>query len=68
MAAKTVTRDSSESDARWMLGGLYEIKVSSDETGGAMTASAPPPIQAIVRRITAGLPVVPRADPPRSRV
>jgi mannose-6-phosphate isomerase-like protein (cupin superfamily) len=38
MTAKTVTRDSSESDARWMLGGLYEIKVSSDETGGAMTA------------------------------
>ena len=38
MTAKTVTRDSNESDARWMLGGLYEIKVSSDETGGAMTA------------------------------
>jgi quercetin dioxygenase-like cupin family protein len=34
--AGTVTRRAGESDARWMLGGLYDIRVSSDETDGAM--------------------------------
>jgi quercetin dioxygenase-like cupin family protein len=37
MAAETVVRHEGESDAIWMLGGLYEIKVTSDETGGAMS-------------------------------
>jgi quercetin dioxygenase-like cupin family protein len=37
MAAATVVRQAGESDALWLLGGLYEIKVSSDETGGAMS-------------------------------
>jgi quercetin dioxygenase-like cupin family protein len=35
--ATTVTRRAGESDARWMLGGLYEIRVSGEETDGAMT-------------------------------
>jgi quercetin dioxygenase-like cupin family protein len=51
MAAKTAVRQAGESDALWMLGGFYEIKVSSDETGDAMSVieftvpegSGPPP-------------------------
>jgi quercetin dioxygenase-like cupin family protein len=49
--ATTVARKAGESTALWVLGGLYEIKVSGAETGGAatvmqMTMSAgfgPPP-------------------------
>lgn len=37
MTGKTVSRAANESDAVWLLGGLYEIKVSSDESDGAMT-------------------------------
>ena len=37
MTAKTAVRQAGESDALWMLGGLYEIKLSSDDTGGAMS-------------------------------
>lgn len=37
MAGKTVARSAGESDAIWLLGGLYEIKVSSDDSGGTMT-------------------------------
>src|SRR5437588_3315098 len=37
MAGKSVTRKQGESEALWMLGGLYEIKVSSDDSGGATT-------------------------------
>jgi quercetin dioxygenase-like cupin family protein len=37
MASKTVARHSGEGQAYWVLGGLYEVKVSSDETNGAMT-------------------------------
>jgi len=33
MAGETVVLDAGESDAIWMLGGLYEIKASSDQTG-----------------------------------
>jgi mannose-6-phosphate isomerase-like protein (cupin superfamily) len=53
MAARTVARNRDEGDALWMLGGLYEVKVSSDESGGAVsvmeftippqTAIGPPP-------------------------
>lgn len=51
MAAKTAVRQADESDALWMLGGLYEIKVSSEDTGDAMSViqftipegSGPPP-------------------------
>jgi len=38
MAGTTVARNAGDSTALWMLGGLYEIRVSSDDTGGAMTA------------------------------
>lgn len=49
--ASTVVRQPDESDAFWLLGGLYEIKVSSDDTDDAMTVvqftipegSGPPP-------------------------
>jgi quercetin dioxygenase-like cupin family protein len=34
---QTVVRQADEGDAYWMLGGLYEVEVSSDETDGAMT-------------------------------
>jgi quercetin dioxygenase-like cupin family protein len=34
MAGKTVVRQAGEGTAYWMLGGLYEQKASSDETGG----------------------------------
>ena len=37
MADTTVTRNPGEGDAFWMLGGLYEVKVASDETNGATT-------------------------------
>jgi quercetin dioxygenase-like cupin family protein len=37
MADATVVRKRGEGDALWMLGGLYEVKAASDETGGAMT-------------------------------
>jgi quercetin dioxygenase-like cupin family protein len=51
MAEKTVARKAGEGTAFWMLGGLYELKASADETGGAMTimemtipaGSGPPP-------------------------
>ncbi len=38
MAAETVVREPGEGRAFWMLGGLYEVKASSAETGGALTA------------------------------
>jgi quercetin dioxygenase-like cupin family protein len=34
MAGRTVVRQPGEGTAYWMLGGLYEQKASSDETGG----------------------------------
>ncbi|HWC38552.1 MAG TPA: cupin domain-containing protein [Acidimicrobiales bacterium] len=37
MADSTVTRQRGEGQALWMLGGLYEVKVGSDESDGAMT-------------------------------
>lgn len=37
MAEQTTVRQPGESDALWLLGGLYEIKVTADETGGAMS-------------------------------
>ncbi len=37
MAETTTIRQPGESEAMWMLGGLYEIKVTADETGGAMS-------------------------------
>jgi len=37
MAGKSVARDEGEGQAFWMLGGLYEVKVASDETNGATT-------------------------------
>ena len=37
MAGKTVIRQQGESEALWMLGGLYEVVVSADDSGGAMT-------------------------------
>jgi quercetin dioxygenase-like cupin family protein len=33
----TIARKAGEGTILWVLGGLYEIKVSSEETGGAMT-------------------------------
>ncbi|MCP2242309.1 cupin domain-containing protein [Lentzea aerocolonigenes] len=35
--AKTVVRQHDEGDAYWVLGGLYEVRVSSDDTNGEMT-------------------------------
>jgi quercetin dioxygenase-like cupin family protein len=51
MAEKMVARKPGEGTEFWMLGGLYEVKASGDETGGAMTVmemtipagSGPPP-------------------------
>jgi quercetin dioxygenase-like cupin family protein len=43
--ADAIARKHDESRALWFLGGLYEILVSADETGGAMTVmrfTAPP--------------------------
>jgi quercetin dioxygenase-like cupin family protein len=37
MGHNVVVRQAGEGDAYWMLGGLYEVKVSSDETNGAVT-------------------------------
>ncbi len=37
MTEKTVTRQSGQGQAFWMLGGLYEVLLSSDETNGATT-------------------------------
>lgn len=37
MAARTVVRKRREGKALWMLGGLYEVKVSGEESGGAVT-------------------------------
>jgi quercetin dioxygenase-like cupin family protein len=37
MADKTVVRKRGEGKALWMLGGLYEVKASSDETDGKLT-------------------------------
>jgi quercetin dioxygenase-like cupin family protein len=37
MAEQTVVRRRGEGEAFWLLGGLYEVKASSDETGGAAT-------------------------------
>ncbi|WP_433468926.1 cupin domain-containing protein [Spirillospora sp. CA-128828] len=36
MAETVVARKPAEGDAFWVLGGLYEVKVSSEESGGAM--------------------------------
>jgi len=35
--SKSVVRKPGEGQARWMLGGLYEVIVSGEETGGALT-------------------------------
>ncbi|HEY3021483.1 MAG TPA: cupin domain-containing protein [Solirubrobacteraceae bacterium] len=35
--ASTVVREPGEGTAYWMLGGLYEVKVASAESGGALT-------------------------------
>jgi quercetin dioxygenase-like cupin family protein len=51
MADTTVVRASGEGNPIWMLGGLYEIKVAGDESGGSTTVvemtipegSGPPP-------------------------
>lgn len=37
MAETTITRAASDTQAFWMLGGLYEVLVSSEESGGVMT-------------------------------
>ena len=37
MAGKSVVHGQGESEALWMLGGLYEIRLSSDETDGTLT-------------------------------
>ncbi|MGP3968035.1 cupin domain-containing protein [Streptomyces sp. 6N223] len=37
MTGQTVVRHGGEGRAFWVLNGLYEIKVSSEESGGAMT-------------------------------
>ena len=37
MAEKQAVRKQGESQAIWFLGGLYEVRVSSDETAGALT-------------------------------
>ena len=37
MAGETVARKGDEGTAYWLLGGLYEVLLSADETGGAMT-------------------------------
>jgi quercetin dioxygenase-like cupin family protein len=51
MADEVVARKPGEGTPLWMLGGLYEVKAASDETGGALTVmemtippgSGPPP-------------------------
>ena len=37
MADNAIVRKTGDGQAFWMLGGLYEVKVGSDETGGAQT-------------------------------
>jgi quercetin dioxygenase-like cupin family protein len=37
MASETVVRSAGAGDAIWMLGGRYEVKVTGEETSGAMT-------------------------------
>ena len=37
MAGDTVAREPGQGTAFWMLGGLYEVKVSSAESDGALT-------------------------------
>src|SRR5260370_32160799 len=37
MGRNAVVRTAGEGDAYWVLGGLYEVKLSSEETSGAMT-------------------------------
>jgi mannose-6-phosphate isomerase-like protein (cupin superfamily) len=37
MAGSVVVRERGEGTPLWMLGGLYEVKASADETGGAVT-------------------------------
>jgi quercetin dioxygenase-like cupin family protein len=37
MGRNAVVRRAGEGTALWVLGGLYEVKVSSEETGGAVT-------------------------------
>ena len=37
MSDQVVVRGASEGTPLWMLGGLYEVKATSDETGGAMS-------------------------------
>lgn len=51
MSGKTTVRHRGEGQALWMLGGLYEVKASGEDTGGEMTVmemtlpvgSGPPP-------------------------
>jgi quercetin dioxygenase-like cupin family protein len=38
MAGTTVVRQPGEGDAIWMLNSLYEVRASSDDTGGELTA------------------------------
>jgi quercetin dioxygenase-like cupin family protein len=38
MAGRTVVRRHDEGDAIWMLNSLYEVRASSDETGGELSA------------------------------
>ncbi len=38
MEGESVVREQGEGKAFWMLGGLYEVKAASAETGGALTA------------------------------
>src|SRR2546421_8614167 len=38
MADSIVTRKPGEGQALWMIGGLYEVKAATDETGGALCA------------------------------
>ena len=38
MAGTTVVREPGEGDAIWMINSLYEVRASSDETGGELTA------------------------------
>jgi quercetin dioxygenase-like cupin family protein len=37
MAGTSVVRKPGEGEALWMLGGLYEVKASGEETGGSLT-------------------------------
>lgn len=37
MSGNTAVRQPADGEAFWMLGGLYEVKLSSADTGGAMT-------------------------------